>query len=42
MPSVRSYEELCNEEFVKNMILINPDVIWVSLGFPKQEGSYIC
>ena len=36
-PPIKSYEELCNEEFVKNMILINPDVIWVSLGFPKQE-----
>ena len=36
-PPVKTYKELCEGEFVENMIKQNADVIWVSLGFPKQE-----
>ena len=36
-PPVSSYEELAQEEYVKDIIDAEPDVVWVSLGFPKQE-----
>ena len=36
-PPVVSYEKLAEEEYVKNIIDTKPDIIWVSLGFPKQE-----
>ena len=36
-PPVGSYEELADEEYVKNILDIKPDIVWVSLGFPKQE-----
>ena len=36
-PPVKTYEELCQKEFVDDMIQQNADIIWVSLGFPKQE-----
>ena len=36
-PPIMTYEELCEKEFVDNMINQNIDIIWVSLGFPKQE-----
>ena len=36
-PPVGSYEKLAEEEYVKNIIDTKPDIIWVSLGFPKQE-----
>ena len=36
-PPIKTYKELCEKEFVGDMIKQNPDVIWVSLGFPKQE-----
>ena len=32
-----SYEELAQEEYVKDIIEAKPDIVWVSLGFPKQE-----
>jgi UDP-N-acetyl-D-mannosaminuronic acid transferase (WecB/TagA/CpsF family) len=34
---VGSYEELVREEYVKDIIDAEPDIVWVSLGFPKQE-----
>ena len=36
-PPVGSYEELAKEEYIKNIIDTKPDIVWVSLGFPKQE-----
>jgi N-acetylglucosaminyldiphosphoundecaprenol N-acetyl-beta-D-mannosaminyltransferase len=36
-PPVKTYEELCQKEFVDDVIQQNADIIWVSLGFPKQE-----
>jgi N-acetylglucosaminyldiphosphoundecaprenol N-acetyl-beta-D-mannosaminyltransferase len=36
-PPVGSYEELVREEYVKDIIDAEPDIVWVSLGFPKQE-----
>ena len=36
-PPVGSYEELAEEEYVKNILDTKPDIVWVSLGFPKQE-----
>tara|TARA_B110000444_G_scaffold166109_1_gene155241 strand:+ start:6510 stop:7247 length:738 start_codon:yes stop_codon:yes gene_type:complete len=36
-PPVDSYEKLTEEQYVKNIIDTKPDIVWVSLGFPKQE-----
>ena len=36
-PPVGSYEELAQEEYVKEIVDAKPDIVWVSLGFPKQE-----
>ena len=36
-PPVDSYEKLTEEEYVKNIIYTKPDIVWISLGFPKQE-----
>ena len=36
-PPVGSYDELVQEEYVKDIIDAKPDIVWVSLGFPKQE-----
>ncbi len=36
-PPIKSYKELCTDEFIKDLIEKNADVVWVSLGFPKQE-----
>jgi len=36
-PPVDSYEELVREEYVKDIIDAEPDIVWISLGFPKQE-----
>jgi len=36
-PPTGSYEKLIKEEYIKNIIDTKPDIVWVSLGFPKQE-----
>ena len=36
-PPVGSYKELAQEEYVKDIIDTEPDIVWISLGFPKQE-----
>ena len=36
-PPVGSYDELIQEEYTKDIIDAEPDIVWVSLGFPKQE-----
>jgi N-acetylglucosaminyldiphosphoundecaprenol N-acetyl-beta-D-mannosaminyltransferase len=36
-PPMGSYEELAEEKYAKDIIETKPDIVWVSLGFPKQE-----
>ena len=36
-PPLGDYRELAKEEYIKNIIKEKPDIVWVSLGFPKQE-----
>ena len=36
-PPLGNYEELAKEEYIKNIIKEKPDIVCVSLGFPKQE-----
>ena len=36
-PPMGSYKELAKKEHVKDIIETEPDIVWVSLGFPKQE-----
>ena len=36
-PPNLSFEELADEKFINDINAKNPDILWVSLGFPKQE-----
>ena len=36
-PPNLSYKELANEKYINDINAKNPDILWVSLGFPKQE-----
>ena len=36
-PPYLNYEELVQSEHINDLIEKNPDIIWVALGFPKQE-----
>ena len=36
-PPLGNYDELIKEDYIKNIITEKPDIVWVSLGFPKQE-----
>ena len=36
-PPTKTYKELSEEKYVKDLIDKNADIVWVSLGFPKQE-----
>ena len=36
-PPIDNFEKLGKDEKINEIISLNPDVIWVSLGFPKQE-----
>ena len=36
-PPYLNYEELVQNQFVNDLIEKKPDIVWVSLGFPKQE-----
>ena len=36
-PPIGSYKELAEEKYAKDIIKTKPDIVWVSLGFPKQE-----
>ena len=36
-PPIKTYKELSEEKYVKDIIDKNADIVWVSLGFPKQE-----
>ncbi len=36
-PPVLSFEDLVKEDLITDLKEKNPDIVWVSLGFPKQE-----
>ena len=36
-PPIGNYKELAEEKYAKDIIETKPDIVWVSLGFPKQE-----
>lgn len=36
-PPFSNIDELASEEYFKEIIELEPDIIWFSLGFPKQE-----
>ena len=36
-PPNLGYEELSDEKYIDDINVKNPDILWVSLGFPKQE-----
>ena len=36
-PPIGNYEELTKAQYIKDLKECNPDIVWVSLGFPKQE-----
>ena len=36
-PPVGNYEELTDSKYINDMQETKPDIVWVSLGFPKQE-----
>ncbi len=36
-PPILDYEELMDEQWIADLKIKDPDIIWVSLGFPKQE-----
>ncbi len=36
-PPYLNYKELVQSEFINDLIEKKPDIVWVSLGFPKQE-----
>ena len=37
MPSFLGYKDLVSNQYVDDLIEKNADIMWVSLGFPKQE-----
>jgi len=37
-PPVGDYEELIEQKYIGDMQNADPDIVWVSLGFPKQEN----
>ena len=36
-PPIGNYEELTEKKYIEDIQKSEPDIIWVSLGFPKQE-----
>ena len=36
-PPVAEFKELTEEQYIQDIQNVNPDIVWVSLGFPKQE-----
>ena len=36
-PSIKDFDKLAEETILQEIIDLKPDIIWVSLGFPKQE-----
>ena len=36
-PPFLDLEKLTEDKYINDLLIKNPDIIWVSLGFPKQE-----
>ena len=36
-PPFLNYKELVHDKFIEDLVEKSPDIVWVSLGFPKQE-----
>jgi|TARA_A100001388_G_scaffold82360_1_gene59376 N-acetylglucosaminyldiphosphoundecaprenol N-acetyl-beta-D-mannosaminyltransferase len=36
-PPIKEVEDLLNDDYVQEILKIQPSIVWVSLGFPKQE-----
>lgn len=36
-PPYLNYDALTEKEYIQDIVNVNPDIVWVSLGFPKQE-----
>ena len=36
-PPLSDYKELAKQKFISDIMIKKPDILWVSLGFPKQE-----
>ena len=36
-PPVTEFNKLTEEQYIQDIQNVNPDIVWVSLGFPKQE-----
>jgi N-acetylglucosaminyldiphosphoundecaprenol N-acetyl-beta-D-mannosaminyltransferase len=36
-PPMGSYEELVKDKYIQGIVDTKPDIVWISLGFPKQE-----
>ena len=36
-PPVTEFNQLTEEQYIQDIQNLNPDIVWVSLGFPKQE-----
>ena len=36
-PPFKDYKQLTEDNYIKDILEKNPDIVWVSLGFPKQE-----
>ena len=39
-PPILSHDELNEYKYISDLIEKKPDILWVSLGFPKQEQIY--
>lgn len=37
-PPLTETEKLTDNEYIKDLLIRDPDIVWVSLGFPKQEN----
>ena len=37
-PPLTETEKLTDNEYIKDLLKRDPDIVWVSLGFPKQEN----
>ena len=37
-PPLTETEKLTDNEYIKDLLKSDPDIVWVSLGFPKQEN----
>ena len=40
-PPLIATERLTDKEYIKDLLEKDPDIIWVSLGFPKRKTLFI-